>query len=235
MVAAALEATDAGAADDDVTLVVVRGEARLGRVARLRLSPDPDALVSLRRLTARWLREAGAEADETHDLVMAANEAWQNALEHGTQFARATVGIDLEVDDHHEVTITVRDPGPALAALASGLGSGPRPRRRADARAGRRGHAGARAAWIDGAAAARAARPASRPRRRRAKATASYTRVSRVSSERGSLAPNADCLIPPRRRVWSCVEQGRGRAMACWRRGRSRRATRSWSGSWWGR
>ena len=98
MVAAALEATDAGAADDDVTLVVVRGEARLGRVARLRLSPDPDALVSLRRLTARWLREAGAEADETHDLVMAANEAWQNALEHGTQFARATVGVDLEVD-----------------------------------------------------------------------------------------------------------------------------------------
>ncbi len=112
MVAAALEATDAGAADDDVTLVVVRGEARLGRVARLRLSPDPDALVSLRRLTARWLREAGAEADETHDLVMAANEAWQNALEHGTQFARATVGVDLEVDAHHEVTITVRDPGP---------------------------------------------------------------------------------------------------------------------------
>jgi PAS domain S-box-containing protein len=112
MVAAALEATDAAAADDDVTLVVVRGEARLGRVARLRLSPDPDALVSLRRLTARWLREAGAEADETHDLVMAANEAWQNALEHGTQFARATVGVDLEVDRHHEVTITVRDPGP---------------------------------------------------------------------------------------------------------------------------
>jgi PAS domain S-box-containing protein len=112
MVAAALEATDAEAADDDVTLVVVRGEARLGRVARLSLSPDPDALVSLRRLTARWLREAGAEADETHDLVMAANEAWQNALEHGTQFARATVGVDLAVDAHHEVTITVRDPGP---------------------------------------------------------------------------------------------------------------------------
>ena len=42
---------------------------------------------------------------------MAANEAWQNALEHGTQFARATVGVDLEVDGHHEVTITVRDPG----------------------------------------------------------------------------------------------------------------------------
>jgi PAS domain S-box-containing protein len=111
MVAAALQATDADAADDDVTLVVIRGEARLGPVARLRLSPDPDALVSLRRLAARWLREIGAEGDEVHDLVMAGNEAWQNALEHGTGFARTTVGVDLEVDPHGEVTITVRDAG----------------------------------------------------------------------------------------------------------------------------
>jgi PAS domain S-box-containing protein len=111
MVAAALKATDADAADDDVTLVVIRGEARLGPVAQLRLSPDPDALVSLRRLTARWLREIGAEGDEVHDLVMAANEAWQNALEHGTGFARTTVGIDLEVDPHGDVTIIVRDAG----------------------------------------------------------------------------------------------------------------------------
>ncbi|MCW2984194.1 MAG: SpoIIE family protein phosphatase, partial [Conexibacter sp.] len=111
VVAAALAATEAEGADDDVTLVVVRGEAQLGPVARLRLSPDPDALTSLRRLTARWLREAGAEGDEVHDLVMAANEAWQNALEHGTNFARTTVGVDLEVDPHGEVTITVRDAG----------------------------------------------------------------------------------------------------------------------------
>jgi anti-sigma regulatory factor (Ser/Thr protein kinase) len=111
MVAAALEATDAAAADDDVTLVAVRGEPLLGPVARLKLSPDPDALISLRRLLARWLREAGAEGDEVHDLVMAANEAWQNALEHGTGFARTTVGVDLEVDAHGAVSIIVRDAG----------------------------------------------------------------------------------------------------------------------------
>jgi len=111
MVAAALAACEAELADDDVTLVAVRGEARLGPVARLKLSPDPDALASLRRLTARWLREAGAQPDEVHDLVMAANEAWQNALEHGTNFARTTVGVDLEVDPHGEVSITVRDAG----------------------------------------------------------------------------------------------------------------------------
>jgi PAS domain S-box-containing protein len=111
MVAAALAATEAHAADDDVTLVAVRGEARLGPVARLKLSPDRDALTSLRRLLARWLREQGAEGDEVHDLVMAANEAWQNALEHGTGFARTTVGVDLEVDPHGQVSITVRDAG----------------------------------------------------------------------------------------------------------------------------
>jgi anti-sigma regulatory factor (Ser/Thr protein kinase) len=111
MIASALKATDAAGADDDVTLVVVRGEAQLGPVARLRLSPDPDALTSLRRLTARWLREAGAEGDEVHDLVMAGNEAWQNALEHGTGFARTTVDVELEVVDHGEVKITVRDAG----------------------------------------------------------------------------------------------------------------------------
>jgi PAS domain S-box-containing protein len=111
LVAAALKATEAAAADDDVTLVAVRAEPVLGPVARLKLSPDLDALVSLRRLAARWLREAGAEGDEVHDLVMAANEAWQNALEHGTGFARTTVDVDLEVDGHGEVTITVRDAG----------------------------------------------------------------------------------------------------------------------------
>jgi PAS domain S-box-containing protein len=111
LVAAALRATDAAAADDDVTLVAVRAEAALGPLARLKLSPDVDALVSLRRLTARWLREAGAEGDEVHDLVMAANEAWQNALEHGTNFARTTIDVELEVNPHGEVTITIRDAG----------------------------------------------------------------------------------------------------------------------------
>ncbi|MDX6684175.1 MAG: hypothetical protein QOF86_303 [Baekduia sp.] len=109
--ARALAATDAEAADDDVTLVLVRGEARLGPVARLKLSPDPEALTSLRKVLARWLREAGAEADEVHDLVMAANEAWQNALEHGTGFARTTIDVDLEVDEYGQVRITVRDAG----------------------------------------------------------------------------------------------------------------------------
>ena len=110
-----LEAAQIQSADDDVTLVVVRGEPVIGPVARLKLAPDRDALVSLRRVLARWLQEAGAERDEANDLVMAANEAWQNALEHGTGFARTTVDVDLERAGE-QVTITVRDPGSPLAS-----------------------------------------------------------------------------------------------------------------------
>ena len=105
-----LAAADIESADDDVTLVVVRAEPVLGPAARLKLSPDPEALRSLRRVLGRWLAEAGAERDEVHDLVMAANEAWQNALEHGTGFARTTIDVELLVDDGN-VAITVRDAG----------------------------------------------------------------------------------------------------------------------------
>jgi PAS domain S-box-containing protein len=105
-----LEAVDAAGADDDVTLVVVRAEPALGPAARLRLSPEPHALRALRRVLTRFLTEAGAEADEVSALVMAANEAWQNALEHGTGFARTTVDVELAVQGG-DVTITVRDAG----------------------------------------------------------------------------------------------------------------------------
>jgi PAS domain S-box-containing protein len=105
-----LAGADVESADDDVTLVVVRGEPVMGPTAHLKLSPDADALRSLRRVLGRWLAEAGAERDEAHDLVMAANEAWQNALEHGTGFARTTIDVTFEAANG-QVAITVRDPG----------------------------------------------------------------------------------------------------------------------------
>jgi PAS domain S-box-containing protein len=105
-----LEAVGADDADDDVTLVVVRAEEKLGPVARLKLSPDAEALAALRRVLRRWLDEAGAEPDEAAAIVMAANEAWQNALEHGTRFARTTVDVDCELDGD-TVVLTIRDAG----------------------------------------------------------------------------------------------------------------------------
>ena len=105
-----VHAMEAGSAHDDVTLVAVRTEHVLGPQARLKLGPDPESLALLRRVLHRWLDEAGAERDEANELVMAANEAWQNAIEHGTGFARTTVDVELE-QRGEEVVLTVRDAG----------------------------------------------------------------------------------------------------------------------------
>jgi CheY-like chemotaxis protein/anti-sigma regulatory factor (Ser/Thr protein kinase) len=103
-------AMGADAQDDDVTCVVVRAEPVLGDVARLKLGPDRTSLVLTRRVLQRWLQEAGAEPDEAAQLLMAANEAWQNALEHGHNFARTLVDVELERRGE-EVVLTVRDAG----------------------------------------------------------------------------------------------------------------------------
>ncbi len=103
-------AMDAGGADDDVTLLAVRGEPVLGPVAQLKLAPDAVSLASLRRVLRRWLSEVGAQEDEITQIVMAANEAWQNALEHGTGFARTTVDVELSFADG-TVSMHVQDAG----------------------------------------------------------------------------------------------------------------------------
>jgi PAS domain S-box-containing protein len=95
---------------DDVTAVVVRAEELLGDEAHVVLTPDADALGALRRLTHRWLAEVGATPQEASEIVMAANEAWQNAIEHGNAFALVPIEIDL-VASLGEVRVTVRDLG----------------------------------------------------------------------------------------------------------------------------
>jgi PAS domain S-box-containing protein len=96
--------------DDDVTALFVRAEATLGETVRAALTPDPDALAAMRRMLRRWLREVGAAPDEAAGVVMAANEAWQNAIEHGHDFAYVPVSVRFELDDD-EVVVTVRDAG----------------------------------------------------------------------------------------------------------------------------
>ncbi len=107
---AVLAACGGGAASDDVTAVVVRARPRLGRVASFVLTPEPDTLLSLRRLLRRWLAEAGADARESVELTMAANEAMQNAIEHGNAFADAPITVALR-QSGPDVEIVVRDLG----------------------------------------------------------------------------------------------------------------------------
>jgi PAS domain S-box-containing protein len=96
--------------DDDVTALFVRAEPVLGDIVRISLTPDPDALAATRRMLRRWLSEIGAAPDEAASIVMAANEAWQNAIEHGHDFAHVPVHVRFERQDD-EVVVTVRDAG----------------------------------------------------------------------------------------------------------------------------
>jgi serine phosphatase RsbU (regulator of sigma subunit)/anti-sigma regulatory factor (Ser/Thr protein kinase) len=96
--------------DDDVTALFVRAEGALGENIRLTLTPDADALTALRRMLRRWLTEMGATPDEVAGIVMAANEAWQNAIEHGHDFQPVPIKVRFQREDD-EVIVTVRDAG----------------------------------------------------------------------------------------------------------------------------
>jgi PAS domain S-box-containing protein len=96
--------------DDDVTALFVRAEPSLGESVRFTLTPDPDALAAMRRMLRRWLGEMGAGPDETASIVMAANEAWQNAIEHGHDFAPVPVSVRFAREDDDAV-VTIRDAG----------------------------------------------------------------------------------------------------------------------------
>jgi serine/threonine-protein kinase RsbW len=58
----------------------------------------------------RWLAEAGASNDDVAAVTMAANEAWQNAIEHAHHFAPLPVNVAFERRDS-DVFITVHDVG----------------------------------------------------------------------------------------------------------------------------
>ncbi len=96
--------------DDDVTALFVRAEALLGDDVRFTLTPDPDALRALRRLLRRWLAEVGADEEAAAAIVLGANEAWQNAIEHGHGFQPVPAAVRFAREDD-EVVITVRDAG----------------------------------------------------------------------------------------------------------------------------
>jgi PAS domain S-box-containing protein len=96
--------------DDDVTALFVRAEPELGPSARFTLSPDGEALGALRRMLRRWLAEAGASPDDVAAVTMAANEAWENAIEHAHAFAPVPITVAFERRDD-EVFITTHDAG----------------------------------------------------------------------------------------------------------------------------
>jgi serine phosphatase RsbU (regulator of sigma subunit)/anti-sigma regulatory factor (Ser/Thr protein kinase) len=101
----------AGGSSDDVTLLVVQAALELGDRMESELIGEPAALTAFRQSLRRWLAEQGAEADEVQDIVMAVNEACQNAIEHAYGLTAEPFNVILETAEDGDVVVTVRDRG----------------------------------------------------------------------------------------------------------------------------
>jgi PAS domain S-box-containing protein len=95
---------------DDIAVLALHTIPLSAERLHLRLPTEPKALVSLRRTLARWLDEAGASAEESHDLQVACHEACSNAIEHAYRFGDNEFEVDAALSDS-EVTITITDRG----------------------------------------------------------------------------------------------------------------------------
>ncbi len=104
-----------GDLEDDMALLVLSvGKAAEHRF-RFHGPAEPERLTSLRQSFARWLRRAGADEEETHDLVLAVTEAASNVVIHaygseiGTfEVEAARTGDLLSVGVHDQGTWRAR-------------------------------------------------------------------------------------------------------------------------------
>jgi PAS domain S-box-containing protein len=97
--------------DDDVTLLILRTVSDQAATLELEVVGDEPSLRAFRGTLRRWLAASGATAEELHDVTMAANEAIQNAMEHGHALRRTAVEVVLSRDDAGVVEVAVIDHG----------------------------------------------------------------------------------------------------------------------------
>jgi anti-sigma regulatory factor (Ser/Thr protein kinase) len=117
-----LLATVSGA-EDDVALLALRAVPVAAERMELTLPAEPLELSSLRRALQRWLAECQASDADSYDIVLAANEACANAIEHAYGPGDASVHIDAACTNG-EVAITVRDFGRWRASRGNNRGRG---------------------------------------------------------------------------------------------------------------
>jgi len=75
-----------------------------------RLQARPASAVLLRRRLEEWLGEQGISQREQFDVLLAASEAFANAVEHPRLPAAAVVDVEAELD-HCELTLAIHDYG----------------------------------------------------------------------------------------------------------------------------
>lgn len=113
----------AGRHPDDVTLLVLRAQERLGERVELEVSGEPGALKSTRDTLRLWLSETAADRDEADDITMACNEACENVVEHAYGLGDDPFHVIFERTGS-EICISVRDRGTWQTATGPERGRG---------------------------------------------------------------------------------------------------------------
>jgi anti-sigma regulatory factor (Ser/Thr protein kinase) len=97
-------------AEDDVALLALEPLPVRPESLQLVRPADPTTLAPMRRTLRRWLAACETTDAESHDIVLACNEAFANAIEHAYGPGDGTVQLRAALADH-EISITVRDFG----------------------------------------------------------------------------------------------------------------------------
>ena len=95
---------------DDVALLAVRLLSLAGATLRLSGPALPETVSSTRRSLAHWLRENGVGRDPAFDVMVAATEAYTNAVLHAYGMAEGTVDLEAVIE-HGTVKVTICDGG----------------------------------------------------------------------------------------------------------------------------
>jgi serine phosphatase RsbU (regulator of sigma subunit)/integral membrane sensor domain MASE1/anti-sigma regulatory factor (Ser/Thr protein kinase) len=95
---------------DDVALLAVRPISLVGRRLQLTGRALPETVASTRRAVGRWLTQNGVGREVAFEVMVAATEAYTNAVRHAYGVAEGTVSVDASIDGE-VVTVTVSDGG----------------------------------------------------------------------------------------------------------------------------
>jgi anti-sigma regulatory factor (Ser/Thr protein kinase) len=97
-------------ADDDVCILAVRRSPRASRFVHA-FPAAPHEVRTMRRALAEWLETIGVEADQRHDVVLAASEAAANAVEHGYRYdPTGTIRVEAWASED-SLHVTIEDGG----------------------------------------------------------------------------------------------------------------------------
>lgn len=111
------------ALNDDVAILAVRVTAMDAAHVTLRLPAVPASLATLRQSIRRWLANSGAGDADTHEIVVACNEAASNVIEHAYGLAGGMVELSAG-RQNGAVVIQIRDWGRWRSKRSSDGGRG---------------------------------------------------------------------------------------------------------------